>query len=320
MPRVGVLGSLVWDTIHGRDPLAAPVEEWGGIAYALAGMDAALPADWEIVPLIKVGQDLAPQAAAFYRTLHRLAPGARPIEVPVENNRVTLHYHSATRRCEQMTGGVPPWTWPELGPMVADLDAIYLNFVSGFECDLDTAKRLRRGFDGPIHADLHSLFLGLGSDGHRTLQPLADPQDWFACFDVVQLNEDEMLQLALEPLVVAADALRAGVSLLIVTVGALGAIYVARPGFEGLADLAPQSLGAVDDGPVRTARLAPPAVDAIDPTGCGDVFGATCCARLLAGDEVVAAVTAANRAAARNATFRGATSLAHHLRGDLVLA
>ena len=60
MPRVGVLGSLVWDEIHGRDPLAPPVEEWGGIAYALAAMDAALPADWEIVPLIKVGRDLAP--------------------------------------------------------------------------------------------------------------------------------------------------------------------------------------------------------------------------------------------------------------------
>ena len=55
MPRVGVIGSLVWDEIHGRDPLAAPVEEWGGIAYALAGMDAALPPDWEIVPLIKAG-------------------------------------------------------------------------------------------------------------------------------------------------------------------------------------------------------------------------------------------------------------------------
>ena len=35
MPKLGVLGSLVWDEIHGRDPAAAPVEEWGGIAYAL---------------------------------------------------------------------------------------------------------------------------------------------------------------------------------------------------------------------------------------------------------------------------------------------
>ncbi|MBP7621841.1 MAG: hypothetical protein KA745_12790, partial [Gemmatimonadales bacterium] len=152
MPRVGVLGSLVWDEIHGRDPLAAPVEEWGGIAYALAAMDAALPADWEMVPIIKVGADLAPKAAEFYRSLQRLAPGTRPIEVPVPNNRVTLRYESADRRCEQMAGGVPGWTWPELGPMVADLDALYVNFISGFECCLFTAQQLRHGFTGPIYA------------------------------------------------------------------------------------------------------------------------------------------------------------------------
>ena len=69
VPRVGVVGSLVWDVIYGRDPSAPPVEEWGGIAYALAGLDAALPADWELVPLIKVGRDLVPRAQEFLRTL-----------------------------------------------------------------------------------------------------------------------------------------------------------------------------------------------------------------------------------------------------------
>ena len=59
MPKVGILGSLVWDQIYGRDPLAEPVEEWGGIAYALASLDASVAPGWEIVPLIKVGQDLA---------------------------------------------------------------------------------------------------------------------------------------------------------------------------------------------------------------------------------------------------------------------
>ena len=39
--KLGVLGSLVWDEIHGRDPAASPVEEWGGVAYALGGLDAA---------------------------------------------------------------------------------------------------------------------------------------------------------------------------------------------------------------------------------------------------------------------------------------
>jgi len=33
--------------------MAPPVEEWGGIAYALGGLDASLSPAWEIVPLIK---------------------------------------------------------------------------------------------------------------------------------------------------------------------------------------------------------------------------------------------------------------------------
>ncbi|MES2306955.1 MAG: PfkB family carbohydrate kinase [Gemmatimonadota bacterium] len=315
MPRVGVIGSLVWDEIHGRDPLAAPAEEWGGIAYALAGMDAALPPEWEIVPLIKVGSDLAAEAARFLGSLARVAPTARCIEVPVANNRVTLRYESAERRCERMSGGVPSWTWPELGPMVADLDALYVNFISGFEMCLGTAEALRHGFKGPIYADLHSLFLGMGGDGVRVLRPLPNAPTWFSFFDVVQLNEEEMQQLAADPLVVAAEALGAGVSLLNVTVGPNGVVYVARPGFDRLGS--PQASEAVA---ITTRRVPPPAVDATDPTGCGDVFGATCFARLLAGDTVEAALTAANSAAARNATFRGAGGLPRHLRGELVLA
>jgi len=37
---------MVWDTIHGRDPAQAAVQEWGGISYALAALDATLPEDW----------------------------------------------------------------------------------------------------------------------------------------------------------------------------------------------------------------------------------------------------------------------------------
>jgi hypothetical protein len=315
--KLGIIGSLVWDVIHGRDPAAPPVEEWGGIAYALSSLDAHLPPGWEIVPLIKVGRDMAPEAARFLATLTRLAPGARCIEVPVANNRVVLRYESAERRCERMSGGVPGWNWGELGPMVQDLDALYLNFISGFEMCLGTAQALRRGFSGPIHADMHSLFLGMQHDGIRTLQALPNIEAWFGCFDVVQMNEEEMLQVAHDPLEVAARAMAQGVKLLVVTVGPRGAIYVENR--AGNAARAENSLAAVSALSAISALVPAPQVAALDPTGCGDVFGGALTAHLLAGESTEQAIQNANAAAARNATFRGAAGLSRFLRGETVL-
>src|SRR6266545_3807596 len=221
LKRLGVIGSMVWDTIHGRDPAQAAVQEWGGISYALAALDATLPDDWQIVPLIKVGRDLAVKANDFLRSIRHTPHAARFIEVPQPNNRVTLRYDSVERRCEQMTGGVPPWTWPELGPLLHDLDALYINFISGFEMNLETAQLLRRGFPRFMYADLHSLFLGKEPDGMRVPRALPQAPAWFGCFNVIQLNEDEMQQLGSDPLAIAADALRQGCSTLCVTLGKL---------------------------------------------------------------------------------------------------
>jgi hypothetical protein len=321
--KVGVLGSLVWDVIHGRDPAAAPVEEWGGIAYALGGFDASLAPEWELVPLIKVGTDLKDEAATLLRGLEHLVPGGRCVEVPVPNNRVTLRYLSGDRRTERMSGGVPGWTWAELGPMVRDLDAIYLNFISGFELELGTAQALRQAFHGPIYADMHSLLFGMPQDGIRVLRPLVDPAAWLACFDVVQMNEDEMAQFAPDPMALAAQAVSAGVKLLVVTLGPRGAVYVEAPLFSSEfrvpSAARPTSLEP-DAGAIRTALVPAPHVEAVDPTGCGDVFGAGLCATLLAGQAPEAAIRAANRLAARNATLRGATRLGRLLRGELVTA
>jgi hypothetical protein len=318
MAKLGILGSLVWDLIHGRDPAAAPVEEWGGIAYALGGLEAALPPAWEIVPLIKVGSDLRDQAAALLGRLTHLVPGGRCVEVPVPNNRVTLRYQSLERRCERMSGGVPGWTWSELGPMVRDLDAVYLNFISGFELELGTAQALRQAFHGPIYGDLHSLLFGMPQDGVRALRPLTDPAAWLRCFDIVQMNEDEMAQFAPDPMALAALAMAEGVKLLVVTLGPRGAVYFAAPGFDGLHGTRNSELGTA--GTVRTALLPAPSVGVVDPTGCGDVFGAALMARLVAGEPVEAAIQAAQHLAARNATLRGATELGRLLKGELVSA
>jgi sugar/nucleoside kinase (ribokinase family) len=298
---------MVWDTIYGRDPAQPAVQEWGGIAYALAALDATLPENWQIVPLIKVGRDLAPKANEFLRSLRRTTHDARFVEVPQPNNRVTLRYESAERRCEQMSGGVPGWTWPELGALVQDIDALYLNFISGFELNLATAQLLRRGFPNFTYADLHSLFLAKDANGMRVPRTLPQAPEWFSCFTVIQLNEYEMAQLGPDPLVIAADALRQGCTAVCVTLAARGAAY-----FTG--------------HPIRTARIPAPAVHPpafpreTDPTGCGDVFGGAATAALLGGASIEEALRIGTQLGTRNLSHHGATGLRDHLLGKLSVA
>ncbi|HEV7992627.1 MAG TPA: PfkB family carbohydrate kinase [Gemmatimonadaceae bacterium] len=327
--RIGVIGSLVWDVIHGRDARTVPVEEWGGITYSLSGLDAALPDDWEIVPIMMVGQDLAARAREFLRTLRHIAPDASLLEVPYPAQRVTLRYQTEERRTEHLTGGMPAWSWLALKPLLDDarLDALLINFLSGWELDLETTQLIRQHFTGPIHCDLHMMAWAVQPDGLRTLRPIPNVAEWCRCFDFLQMNEDELAMVAPDPMSLAATAIAAGVSCLFVTLGKRGAIYVAAPGFATICDLPPRTglstaprggTGAM--GAVRTALVPAEPVDVPgDPTGCGDVWGATYFSRMVAGDKLADAMSAAGRAAARNVGHRGVTGLAAHLRGELSL-
>jgi sugar/nucleoside kinase (ribokinase family) len=219
-----------------------------------------------------------------------------------------------------MSGGVPGWNWLGLKPLIdtARLDALYVNFLSGWELDLATAIELRRHFRGPMYADLHMLVMAVRSDGLRVPRPLSDVREWCGCFDLLQANEDEIQMMAPDAMALAATALHAGTRSLVVTLASRGAVYFADPEFNRLSDREPsQSLGGTT-GPIRTELIPAEIVaEPLDPTGCGDVWGATYFSRLLAGDNLGDAIRAAHRAAARNVEHRGATGLADHLRGKL---
>jgi sugar/nucleoside kinase (ribokinase family) len=232
---------------------------------------------------------------------------------------VALSYVDDQRRCEGLTGTVPTWTWSELGPLVLDLDAVYANFITGFECDLGTMQALRHAFRGPIYGDLHALALGKHADGTRYYRPIAEALAWLVCMDVAQVNEDEMSQLGEEPLALAARALERGVGAVCVTLGPRGAVYVAAGDFAGLAwAVGAHPAPTARSGLVRTAIVETPGAPLTgDPTGCGDVFGAALLAGLLRGEAIETAVASANRMARRNVTYRGASGLQHHLRGAL---
>lgn len=286
--RLGVLGTLVLDSVvrPGRPPATGL---WGGVAYSLAAFDHVLGPDWRLVPLIALGADVA---EAGRRCLARLSPSADLSRLRARsgrNNRVELRLAPDGSRTERLSGGMPGWTAGEIAGELAGLDALYVNFVSGTEASLAGARRVRDDFGGPAYADLHSLFLSVESDGARVPRLVAEAPDVAACFDYVQMNEEEfaLFRRSSE----GASAAPAGrTKLLAVTLGPEGA------------DL--RAAGAVAKR--VTGEPGPP--DA-DPVGCGDVWGAAFFARLLGGAAPRRAAAEAHAVAACNLACSGALAL-----------
>ncbi len=312
MKRLGALGTMVWDTIHARDPMhSEPVKEWGGICYGFSAFEAAAPDGWELLPIVKVGANLRERANAYLSSLSRVGSLDGVLTVQEANNEVEIVYGDCARRCETLKGGVPGWTWEELEPLARTCDALYVNFIAGWELDLHTAQQVRKNHRGPLYCDLHSIFLGVGSGGVREPRPLTEWREWLRCFDLVQVNEDELKLLAHacdDPWQLAADVVGEETKALFVTLGERGAAWVAESGFDGLTS---ETGGPVPGSAQATSALAaaPRVVRQPDPTGCGDVWGMTCFASLLGGSSLRASAERANELAARSAEHRGASRL-----------
>ena len=296
------------------------MERWGGIGYGVAAAAAALEGAWAVRPLVKVGSDLASPARDFLATIPGVDGSALRV-VSEPNNRVELRYRDDAERTEVLSGGGPPWEAAALVDALAGCDALLINFVSGREATLRTCRAVRAAFGGPIYADLHSLFLGIAPDGTRLPRPLPDFRSWTACFDAVQLNEDEARLAApgTDPRALLESLIREGRALAAVTLGSRGAAWSAAP-------------STVDGGGLRTAGPAPgPGGGRVesgsvtigaprrgDPTGCGDVWGAAFFSRILRGDPVPEAAGVATRLAARSVEHTGAEGLYQLLHAEVV--
>lgn len=316
--KLGIVGTFVWDTLWTLADVRAgrPFETWGGLAYSLAGAAAARPDGWEIVPIVKVGSDLADEARRCMADLPGIDPNRGVLVVPEPNNRVELRYTDEVRRGERLTGGVTAWAWDELAPRLQGLDALCVNFLSGFEMGLETAERVRASFAGPMYADLHSLFLGCPGAGVRARRSLPEWERWAACFHALQLNEDELAMLGgdgdLPVATRAARLLEQGPGLVVVTQGGEGATAVSHPAFPDDPRAWPAWRPHAAD--FRAASVSPDESHLPgDPTGAGDVWGAAFFCSLLGGLPVESAVRRANRFAGRKLGVRGAVGLYEHL-------
>jgi len=297
---LGVVGTLVWDRIVPAGPTQT-TEEWGGIAYSLATLDALLGEEWTVLPLLKIGSDVEVAAQEFLNTLESVDSGA-VVTVPEANNRVELRYVDEHERIETLSGGVPGWGYDELVPATADCDALYVNFISGSELTQSAAVEFGRKFAGPVYADLHSLFLGIDEHGRRFGRCPRNPQAWVESFDFVQMNRAEA-KLAVD----GGAALDVpGAAGLAITGGPEGVVYEADP---ALIRSPPEWPTAPSLRSARGHVPADPGARVVDPTGCGDVWGAACFAGLLVGRGLQSAAEQATRLAETALGLRGTTGL-----------
>lgn len=291
---LGIVGTMVLDRIVPVD--ADPIEGWGGIGYAVAAAAATLPADWDVRVVARVGEDLFDEVEGVLSSIPRCE--LRLTAVPEPNNRVELVYQDGERRTEYLSGGVSGWDAPELAEALLGCDAVLLNFISGHELELADLEDLRRSLDATLYADVHSLFLATQPGGTRTPRVLDEWRSWYACFDIVQMNEDEFSLLTRSPDGPRAleEVLEAGPGVACVTRGSRGARVAYRS----------QGRTLVEDVTLMHSRSG-------DPTGCGDIWGAVMCGRLLAGAGEVQAAEAANRVAAANLDHHGVAGLVDRL-------
>ena len=192
-----------------------------------------------------------------------------------------------------------------------------MNFVSGFEMELETAQALHDNFSGPIYADLHSLFLSTAKGGTRAPTHLNAWEDWFQCFDVVQMNEVESTLVGCKGDLsdIAFDQLGMKPRLIAITLGSQGAQFFTTASFNSHWNSLIDFSAATVASSGRVPLSKPPSKG--DPTGCGDVWGATALARLLDGDALEDVISKANELASQNVGQLGARNLFNHLEGKL---
>ena len=296
---VGVLGSINQDTIEHAD---GRIEHGlGGVLFtacALAHLGGGALRVWV---LARVHDGLA------IRLRQRLdsVPGLRLdglFQIPDPGYRCHITYDGQGGKTEVLSGDVAPLTLAELSPFLPRLQALVVNFITGFELDVDTLAALGEIVDGPLLMDVHSLTLGRHDDGTRFPRPPADAHRWLVPADVVQMNAEEARILGAPDagtgalLDWATSLLDCGPSLVVVTRGAAGAIAASREADGSVLHL-DQAAHPVDPAP------------GLDPTGCGDVFLGALTAARIRGADLHTTLERASRAAARNCLLTGIDEL-----------
>lgn len=273
-------------------------EQWGGIIYSLLTLAHLMEERDTIRPIFPVGKQDSDKLMDLLKNYpHIDTSGITTTEEPT--NRVMLFYHeNGERRTECSKQIAAPIPWERIKPLL-DADGVLINLVSGFDITLETLDRIRmeaREHEIPVHLDLHSLTLGVDPQARRFRKPIPEWRRWCFGLNSIQMSEEEAAGLTTErydePALIN-QLMSLTVNYLLITRGRRGATLVTQSNKKlQRHELAGENLEAV-----------------VDPTGCGDVFGAAWLYTFLKTRDPRVAAQTANHAAALKATVRGPDAL-----------
>ena len=279
--RVAIIGHIPCDYYTLAD--GSTYTGLGGIFYGASALSELVKPDGSVVFISRVGDKAFPGVKAladsFGMEIH-------VDTVPGDGWSVHAVYLSGEERSEHLTGGVPPWSAEELIPFIADCDGIILNMVTGYEMRYSEFAKLG-SFVRFLHLDFHSLALGRDKTGLRYPRVNARASDWCSHAHIVQMNRRELGSVCpgLEPERAVREISGWGPRWVAVTDGSLG-VYIAT------------------DDIVTHIPAENPTESPVDPTGCGDAFGAGLLVGALQGRSIIDTTVTAKRVARRNADFK----------------
>jgi sugar/nucleoside kinase (ribokinase family) len=298
---ITVIGHLCKDIVHLPEEKdnTTPQESFGGIIYTLLTLANLMSERDTILPVFGVGQsdyEVLIEQLKQYKNID--TDGIFKFKGPT--NQVHLFYQKeAQTRIECSKQISAPIPFNRIKSHING-DGVLINMISGSDITLETLDYIRmevREQRIPIHFDFHSLTLGIDQENKRFRRPLTDWRRWCFMLNSIQMSEEEALGLSAErydETTLINHLMPLMVRTLLITRGNRGVTTVIQDIHKKLTH---KEISGVSFG------------DAIDPTGCGDVFGAAFFYSFLKSKDVHIAAEYANKVAALNVTFRSTYEL-----------
>ena len=194
--KLTVIGHFCMDVFHRAD--GTEEKKFGGIFHSAAAL-ANLASDRDTVyPVFGVGETEYKEVRSLLSQYKNIDP-AGIFQFSEESN--TVHYFDdSPNECSVKVSKPIPFSHIK---KFLNVDAVYVNMISGNDITVDTLDEIRleiRGKKIPLHLDMHCLTLSVNEDGTRVRKPMADWRRWCFMTDSVQMNEEEASELSIEQL------------------------------------------------------------------------------------------------------------------------